>query len=43
MIFVLALMWSAGEFGVGIALSTSLVAYLLWRRRSDLPIASGDE
>lgn len=27
----------ASEFGIGIALSTALVAYLLWRRRSELP------
>jgi uncharacterized protein len=27
----------AGEFGIGIAFSTSVVAYLLWRRRAELP------
>jgi membrane protease YdiL (CAAX protease family) len=27
----------AGEFGIGIAISTTVVAYLLWRRRSELP------
>ena len=28
-----------GEFGIGIAMTTALVAYLLWRRRSELPSA----
>ncbi len=27
----------SGEFGIGIAISTTVVAYLLWRRRSELP------
>lgn len=30
----------AGEFGIGVAISTSVVAFLLWRRRSELPNVS---
>jgi uncharacterized protein len=33
----------SGEFGIGIAISTTVVAYLLWRRRSELPKISSDE
>ncbi len=32
----------AGEFGIGITISTTVVAYLLWRRRSDLPNVIAD-